>query len=381
MVRSRHDSSALIVSPSQVAAFRLSRHYLLRRGPRSALASVVRDVCGVQAQVMSAARIALWARIAGLADEDIDRALEADRSLVRTWAVRGTVHILASEDLPLYIAVIKETIHRTFEAWLVRQGLHVSQIRALNEAIVEALSRGPCTRDEIVRHAGKSFPVKIRKWLASGWGGLLRPVCFEGRVCFGPSRGREVTFVRREQWLPDWRDIPYGEAGADLLRRYLRAYGPARLSDFSAWSGVPVKAATTFHDRLSSEVASVSIDGPMGLLLREDLDALRRARLDTPGVRLLPNFDGYLLGHRSKEHLVDSAHYKHVYRKAGWISPVILVDGRVAGVWSHARKGRTLQVRIDPFRRMSADVRRLVTDEARDLGRFLETEDVRVTVT
>jgi len=167
MVRSRHDSAALIVSPSQVAAFRLRRQYLLRRGPRSALASVVRDVCGVQAQVMSAARIALWARIAGLADEDIDRALEADRSLVRTWAVRGTVHILASEDLPLYIAVIKETIHRTFEAWLVRQGLHVSQIRALNEAIVEALSRGPCTRDEIVRHAGKSFPVKIRKWLAS----------------------------------------------------------------------------------------------------------------------------------------------------------------------------------------------------------------------
>src|SRR3990170_2081472 len=108
MVRSRHDSGALIVRTSQVAAFRLSRQYLLRRGPRNALARVVRDVCGVQAQVMSAARIALWTRIDRLADEDIDRALEADRSLVRTWAVRGTVHILASADLPLYIAVIKE---------------------------------------------------------------------------------------------------------------------------------------------------------------------------------------------------------------------------------------------------------------------------------
>lgn len=137
----------------------------------------------------------------------------------------------------------------------------------------------------------------------------------------------------------------------------------------------------TILGRLDGETVEGSWDGRKGVLLRADASAIHRPSGSEFGVRLLPSFDVFLLGHRDKSHLVDPAHYKRVYRKAGWISPVLLVDGRVAGVWSHHREGRTLVVNVEPFGRAGPKVREGIEAGATDLGRFLETPDVRVTLT
>src|SRR3972149_1300519 len=102
------------------------------------------------------------------------------------------------------------------------------------------------------------------------------------------------------------------------------------------------------------------------------LPPLGRAKARAPVVRLLPNFDVFLLGHRDKGHLVDAAHYKRVYRKAGWISAAVLVDGRVAGVWTPERKGRRLVVRVEPFAPLSRAVREGIEAEGGGGGRFLD---------
>ena len=117
----------------------------------------------------------------------------------------------------------------------------------------------------------------------------------------------------------------------------------------------------------------MSVGGRTAWALRSDGSALRRAKIERPSVRLLPYFDGFLLGHKEKTHLVDAAHYKRVYRAQGWLSPVVLVDGRAAGVWSHERKGARLSVRVTPFRAMAQATRALVREEADDLGRFFGT--------
>jgi len=169
--------------------------------------------------------------------------------------------------------------------------------------------------------------------------------------------------------------MPVEEAEEALLRRYLHGYGPAGLRDFAAWSGMSVGEAVPVLERLVSEVVEVEVEGKRVLALREDLEELRNAVLDDGEqcVRLLPSFDCFMLGHKDKSHLVDEAYYKRVYRKAGWLSPVVLVNGRVLGVWSHKQKGKRLHITIEPFTKVSRIIHKGIHKEANDLAHLFDT--------
>jgi hypothetical protein len=119
-------------------------------------------------------------------------------------------------------------------------------------------------------------------------------------------------------------------------------------------------------------MAGVAVEGRGAWALRADLPVLRTAKRAGPTVRLLPSFDSFLLAHKDKGHLVDAAHYKRVYRKAGWLSPVLLVDGRLAGTWSYERKGERLRMNVDSFARFSRAVREGIEAEAEDVARFFD---------
>ena len=363
-------ASAPRLTADRVAAFRLARHHLSRRAPRRALASVVGDVCGVQAQVAAAARLSLRARVQGLTPEDVERALWRDRTLVKTWAMRGAVHLLPAVELPTYLRALARREMRSV-GWMTRRGLPMEEIDAIVDATHAALEGGPLTRRELGARVSKALGPRARRWVEHGWGGVVRSACIRGRVCFGPNRGIEVTFVRLKDWLPRPRDVPPEEAGAGLLRRFLHVYGPATVQDFARWADLAAGDARSMWGSVREEIVQVDVEGRLAWALRGDLAALRTASLDGPVVRLLPNFDVFLLGHVDKGHLVDPAHYKRVYRKAGWISQVLLVDGRVAGVWTHRRKGSRLLLAVEPFTPLSRDVREGVEAEAADIGRFL----------
>src|SRR5207245_7190710 len=157
----------------------------------------------------------------------------------------------------------------------------------------------------------------------------------------------------------------------ELLRRYLRAHGPATLADFTIWIGLKAADARDVWTRLEPELAAVDVDGKIGWVLREDLPALTEAKLDASVIRLLPSFDSFLLGQKDHRHLVERAHHARVYRPQGCLFPVVLVDGRVAAVRSYERTSRRLQVRAKPFGALPAAVRTAVPAEAEDLRRFL----------
>jgi len=93
-------------------------------------------------------------------------------------------------------------------------------------------------------------------------------------------------------------------------------------------------------------------------------------------VRLLPSFDPFLLGHDERSHLVDRAHYARVYKDAGWLAPVVLVDGRAAGTWSYERTARKLEVEVKMFTSSAKELRAKVEEEAHELSRFLEAPEV-----
>ncbi len=105
-----------------------------------------------------------------------------------------------------------------------------------------------------------------------------------------------------------------------------------------------------------------------------------QAKFERPLVRLLPYFDVYLLGHKEREHLAAMEHRPKIYRPQGWITPVVLVDGRAVAVWEHAREGKRLRVKVVKFGSLSRRIIAGIREEARDLGRFLEIPEVDVQI-
>jgi len=384
----------LQVTPDQVAAFRLSRHHLVHPARASELVRVAGDMAGAQAQVLSAAQISLWARTGGLSVDDVEKALWQDRTLVKSWCIRGALHLIPSRDFAVFVRGSERRNARA-TAWLTRAKIPIDAVNRLVEAVRDGLDR-PLTRGEIAERITASLGIKTVEQSHRGWGGastatgfrvagkmlsldgIIFLACLRGLACFGPARGAQATFVRPEKWLPEWTDLPAEKAELELLRRYLRAHGPATVRDFALWTYMTAADSREIWARLEPELSPVDVGGRIGSVLREDLPALRRAKFEGPVVRLLPSFDAFLLGVKDKSHLVDAGHYKRVYRPQGWLSPVVLLDGRVGGVWSHERKGARLSVRVTPFGRMSPTVRSRIREEVDDLGRFFGAEHTSI---
>ncbi len=245
----------------QVSSFRLLRHHLLQRAPADSLVTVVRDRCGVQAQVMAAAQIALWARVQDLDREDVERALCETRRLVKTWAMRGTVHLVPADELPMYVGALKQSGAREVQRWLSHKGIDAKEADTLAGAIPEALSSGLLTRKELAERLVSRLGERVRPWVEHSWGGVVKQAALQGHVCFGPNRGVEVTFVRLDQHLPGFHGMHEEQAGEALFRRYLQGYGPATLQDYARWSGQAVKEARSIRERLTDELVEVVIGG------------------------------------------------------------------------------------------------------------------------
>jgi hypothetical protein len=300
------------------------------------VAAVVSHVCGIQAQDTLAAALSVRARTSGVTHKDVQRALEDSRSIVRTWAMRGTLHWLAAEDVGWLVALLG----RRFQAANARRrdqlGLDQETTRRgvrLLEAFVA--EHGPSTRDEIVAHlAARGLELR----------GQARPhliayAAQAGRVCYGPERGREPTYVLVDDWLPGGRADArsHGAALGELARRYLRAFAPLQAEDFAAWSGLAVSDARAAWASIERDLLQVDVEGQTMWGLRgrgaapdgggsgaEELGGTRADRLHDGGaaiVRLLPAFDTYLLGYRRRDLAVAAEFGRRVNAGGGMVRP------------------------------------------------------------
>lgn len=354
---------------SQVSAFRLARHHFLDQRPAD-LVTICGDVCGIQAQLMSAARLAFWARNHSLTQPEVDSALSRGRTLVRTSAMRQTLHMLLAAEFSIYITALKRSRIEAIRRGASRLGVTEKDLDQLNQTVVDALGRGPATKSELTEQVRAMAGKRMRDWMDRFWS-VIRPAIVEGLVCYGPDRGTEATYVRADQWLPRQRQVSEQEAKQILLRRYLGAYGPATLQDFSKWSGISMTEAAPLWRALDGEFIDVSIGDKKAWLLRGDREQLLNASLREPVLRLLPGFDPYLLAHADKDHLVDRAFYKRVYRNQGWISPVVLLNGRIIGVWSIERAGKRARFDLELFEKVSKATRAMIEEESLSLIEFV----------
>jgi Winged helix DNA-binding domain len=357
-----------------IARFRLRRHHLLEETPADAV-TICRDVCGVQAQVMSAAYLQLWARNHALTRAEIEHALWQTRALVKTSLMRQTLHLIPSDEFQLYISALRPCRVADALRVMARLGIAREEGEAVAEMVMEALASGPLGRQAIAAALRPKASKRVRAWMELSWSLVRLPVA-DGLVCYGRGESNEVTFIRVDQWLPKAKRKPISPAHAQaaLLQKYLRAYGPATLVDFAHWSGIPMREVRPLRARLDSTLAELEVDKKNCLILREDANVLNETPPHQICIRLLPLFDTYLLAHRHKDHLLAAEQYKRVYRNQGWISSVVLIDGGIAGVWSYELQRRKLILSIEPFGKISKVERSGMEREAALLASFFDRE-------
>ena len=363
------------VAWEEVCRRRLAAQHLRTPLPPASFHRMVSDICGLHAQVMSAAGLAAAVRIDGLARDAVADALWRDRTLVKTWAMRGTLHLLPVEEFGLYVAALSNRRFDLDAPWLKYFGLTAADVPALVDAVGQALDGRQLTREElgreVVRLLGDS---KFEALLASGWGAVLKPVAFQGVLCFGPSDGTRVTFVRPDQWIGEFARPDPVEALRELARRHLAGYGPASVEQFATWWGVKPKAVRgVFAD--GDGFSEVEFEGKKAWAVAGDRaggDGSPRDGDGGPVVRLLPLFDPYTVAvRRGGDRPLTGPEKDLVYRKAGWISPVVLVDGELAGVWEHSEGKGGLAVDIHPFAPLDPLVADRAADEAQRLAGHL----------
>ena len=324
------------ITEAQALAFRLQRQ--LR--PRDTALDVIRSHIGVQAQVPALADQAVGMRLRSPRPDATTEALAA-REVMRVWAMRGTLHLVAVELAGDVLAVMASL--RTWEkrAWQRSFGATADDVQALAEAATDALAGGPLTRealvDALVSRTGRPG---LADALQSGWGALaLKPLAFfQGVLCHGVPDGTRATFERPDRWSARFTTTPdVAEAGRRLVSAWLETYGPSTPEALNQWLARGALRKRDLRDwfaECAAPLAEVSVAGSPAWCLATDVDTLARQSTD-PTVHLLPGFDPYVLGCGTRDtRVVPAAHRPRVSRPGGWISPVILIDGRVRGTWS-----------------------------------------------
>jgi uncharacterized protein YukE len=358
---------------------RLQRHAL--HPPASAgtdPAEIAAAICGAHAQVLFAAELSLALRIEGATRTTIQHALWDDHRLIKTHGPRGTVHLLSTEDLPMWTAALSAIPSQSPFPDGVR--LTPAQAEEIVDAIGQALENAELTLDELDRAvvdlvgawAGdRVMPAFQDMW--PRWRQAVGPAARRGVLCFGPNKGRRVTYTNPRRWLPGFRPAPEDEAIGTVITRYLYAYGPATPQQFAQWIGAPPGWASEQFERHTQELTKINLDSTSALVAGRDTEM--PAEEDVRGsVLLLPYFDAYVVGSHPRDRLFPGKAATRALAPSGQAGnyPVLLIDGVVAGVWHQRRSGRKIEVTVEPLTRLAAAQRRALQTQVERVGEILE---------
>ncbi|MGE5264673.1 MAG: winged helix DNA-binding domain-containing protein [Acidobacteriota bacterium] len=345
---------------------RLYSQCLAERRPRKAVAEVVKVLVGVNAQLPSAMALSLRARVEGLTLEDIEASRVRDRSIVRTWCMRGTMHLLAADDLDWLLSALAPSVRESGLRWLARRGglEHTRAVQVLDAAHAILKRQGPLTRPELM----EQMAVKFGNDIKSAAAGVVHLNGVLGRVCFGPMQRTDRTYVALDGWLGRKVSLSDQPDYIELARRYLSGYGPATPRDLAAWWGIGVTRAQSAWAQLQKELVELRVQGEATWLLASQSALLSEVH-PIRRVILLPAFDTYLLGYRDRDFAVPPKYQRRVFH-GGEIVPVVLVDGCAAGTWRYETRGKQIRITVTPFSSFRPEIRGLISEEADDIGRF-----------
>jgi hypothetical protein len=366
----------------EVRARRLARSSLVDRAGADRLVEVVRDLGGIHAQVQASAELQLATRVDGLTQKDVREELWERRRLVKAWTLRGTLHLHPADELALWHAARRAVAGTAPElgewrdpAGVLHPPLGRGDVKAIRAAVWDALDGRCLLREELAEEVVKRVGPGPKQRLLSGF------AFFTGELVQGPPQGVKVTFARPDQWIDGWQEVDEQEALTEVCRRYLHTYGPARPGDFQEWfSSKEFKAPQTsaLFDSLGDQLEEIEVEGRRARVLAGDT-AFPKPQ---PSLRLLPEYDVYVMGFREREHLVPEPVREQIAAdgRGRYEGPagarLLVVDGIAAGLWTRKKRGKRIELQVTPARRLTRPQRTVLDAEADRIGAFTGLEPV-----
>jgi hypothetical protein len=330
-------------------------------------ADVVAWLGAVQAQDYLAALWAIGLRMRNAVEADIERAL-ADRTIIRTWPMRGTLHFVAAADArwmlelltPRVVANIAQTFLRQFD-------LDESAFARSKELFERALQGGKrLTRTamyKVLEEGGVSTAGQRGRH-------VLWRLAQDGCICFGARKGKQQTFALLDEWAPNAKRMSRDESLAEIAKRYFTSRGPATLRDFAWWSGLRMADANAALEMAKPSLAQETANGQLYWLASSTvIGPLTKA--PSPSVYLLPAFDEYTVAYKDRGAVLDPAHTKQTNSGNGVLSPVIVVDGQVVGTWKRTLRKDSLAISQNPFAKLKRAETNAIAEAATRYGKFL----------
>jgi len=360
---------ALSLSRQEVCRLRFRAQRLTHQSSGRSIPEVVQQLCGIQAQELPAAVLSLRPRTNGLLANAVEQARVVERSIVRVWGPRGTLHLLAATDLKWLLSLFGPVFNAGNKKRRVELGLDEEACTRGSKLLRNILAEhGPLTRAEIVAHlAAKGLRLE-----GQAVPHFLGYCALNGLLCWGLMKAGEPTYILLMDWLEDWKFLPASESNPypELALRYLAAYSPAQPEDFASWSGLSLKEIRPAWKEIANQLLEVQIEQQIAWMLKTQADWLEELASTPLSVRLLPRYDTYLLGYRSRDFMVDTTYAKRINAGGGIIHPTIVVDGQVLGVWKTKKQKDGLKVLIEPFEPLTSEVQAGIEAEIQDLVRF-----------
>jgi hypothetical protein len=317
---------------------------------------------------MAAAELSLAERVDGITQQDVRDALWERRELVKAWTLRGTLHLHPAGELPLWYSARRAVGGIPSDGYADFTPAELPEVYA---AIREALDGRCLLREELAEAVVERVGSGPRERLLSGWAFFL------DEVCQGPPQGNKVTFVLPDQWIDGWEEVDEDEALLEVCRRYLRTYGPATPNDFRQWfSSRQFKPADARALFASLELDEVDVEGHTAHVLEGDTAFLEPQQT----VRLLPEYDVYVMGFRERDQLVPEEARRQVaeHGRGKYEGPAgvrfLMIDGVAAGLWERKKRGKRVELRVSPSRKLTRAERAGIDTEAERIGAFLGLE-------
>lgn len=370
------------VDTRHVRAFRLRAQHLAQDFDCSVLTAAA-GVCGLQDTPPGGAAVGLGVRVPSAGPDDVAEGLSERRDLVIVWSRRGSPYLVPSADLLVFTRGLEPddddgwaTFISGFAAHLDGIGMSATEVvEVATEATRRVLDGAVLTKRELGEALRPHLPERLRPWFDadtySSFSALVsRGVALKGVFVMAPRSGNAASFVRTDQWLEGRpQQMEAAAARAELVRRYLHAYGPSTAEAYAAWAGISPKQAERSFALVQDETEAVAVsDGASacdrGVVLGDDLESLHAEPGDL-GLRMLPPYDAYLAAVDRQVVCPDVDRHGEIWKSAA--NPgVVLADGDVVGTWRARKKDRRLEVTVQPWTSLhSSDMEQLEVNSAR----------------
>lgn len=332
-------------------------------------ADAVRWMLAVQAQELPGAKWSLGLRTAGCTEAAVDAALNAGE-VVRSWPLRGTLHLVAAEDIALLLSLRGSRQIDRAASRRSALGITDSDIGRADDAVRAALAgKRALPRDQLLAR------IRAAGVVTDGQRGyhLIWHLAHRGTLVMGAADGRGQVFVLLEDWVTIRPAVDRDEALGQLALRYFRSHGPAGDADLARWAGIPLGEARRGRAISGAVLATIELGGRTYHLDPETLDHETGAA-PSPATRtlLLPGFDEYLLGYGDRSAVLEPEHADRIVPGGnGLFRPTIVVDGRVVGTWRQKTRAGEILVVPELFGPPRAELPPGLSDAAREYGSFL----------